>query len=328
MMQRLSVVIPNYNYGEFVRAAIESALAVDWPDVEVIVVDDGSTDDSVAVIESFGDRIQFLQQPNAGPRVACNNGYAHSTGDVVIFLDSDDQLVPSVAKKVAAVLRPGVSKVQFQMQRVDADGIAFDKPFPSFWGTPEPAEILRWMLATSAYPTAPGSGNAYTRDFLEKLFPIDDRCGDSTDSSVLAAAPILGDVLTIAEPLALYRIHGSNRSSLRADPARFPKQLVRAYQRQNFAESLVAGQDTGSGVLKPMFRGRHLLQLRVSERRLLGSSTLPGDGWLRMLGDCFLVPFAPGPEGVSHRILNSAWCLATLIAPRPLAERLINARFN
>ncbi len=108
-LRRLSVVVPNHNYGQFVGSAIDSALAVDWPEVEVIVIDDGSTDDSWSVIRSFGSRITAIRQERSGPRVACNAGFAASTGDVVIFLDSDDLLDPAIGREIAAVWRPGVS---------------------------------------------------------------------------------------------------------------------------------------------------------------------------------------------------------------------------
>jgi len=67
---RLSVIIPNYNYDQYVGAAIESALAIDWPDVEIIVVDDGSTDNSRAVIEAFGSKITAIFQENASQAAA------------------------------------------------------------------------------------------------------------------------------------------------------------------------------------------------------------------------------------------------------------------
>ena len=78
--RRLSVVIPNYNYARYIGRAVSSALAVDWPDVQVVVVDDGSTDESLQVLDPFRSRITVLQQENAGPRVACNRGFAVSTG--------------------------------------------------------------------------------------------------------------------------------------------------------------------------------------------------------------------------------------------------------
>jgi cellulose synthase/poly-beta-1,6-N-acetylglucosamine synthase-like glycosyltransferase len=325
-MGRLSVVIPNYNYGRFVGSAIGSALAVEWPEVEVVVVDDGSTDDSASVIRGFGSRITAIFQPNSGPRVACNVGYAACTGDVVIFLDSDDVLDPLIAREIADAWYPGISKVQVQMQRIDSAGRAVGGVFPKYRRVPSPAEIRHWMTTTTAYPTPPGSGNAYARSFLDQLFPLDDRCGDATDSACLAAAPFLGDVVTIAKPLVLYRQHGSNRSSLAADPHRLPAQIHRALQRHRFAQSVSAGPGTED--LAPLFRSRHLLQMRVAERRVgQGAPPLPTDSRGRMLRDSFVNLVGPGPESAWLRVAILVWCLAALTAPGPLARWLIRRRF-
>ncbi|MFW2513784.1 glycosyltransferase family 2 protein [Demequina sp. SO4-13] len=325
-MRRLSVVMPNFNYEAFVGAAIDSALAVRWPDVEVVVVDDGSTDGSRDVIESYGTRITAIFQDNAGPRVACNTGFAASTGDVVIFLDSDDVLEPSVAQHIADAWGPGISKVQFPMTRIDRHGNPAGGVFPAFDRVPTPDQIRTWMRATSAYPTPPGSGNAYSREFLERLFPLDGRCGEDTDSSTLAAAPFLGDVVTLSTPLVRYRQHGENRSFLLSDEGRFAQQIDQAYRRHLFALE-VSGSELDD--LRPLFRGRHLLQLRVAHRRLRPHERpIPTDSAWRMFRNALSAPFAPGPEGIAHRVMVSGWSLATLMAPRPLARRLIAARFR
>jgi len=88
---RVSIVIINYNYGRFVRAAIESALA-QTQKTEVIVVDDGSTDESAIVIEPYADRVAVVSKENGGHTSAVNAGYEASSGEVVIFLDADDYL--------------------------------------------------------------------------------------------------------------------------------------------------------------------------------------------------------------------------------------------
>ena len=325
-MRRLSVVIPNYNYDEYVAVAIESALAVEWSDVEVIVVDDGSTDGLLSIIQEYADRVTVVTQQNSGPREACNAGFARSTGDVVIFLDSDDVLDPSIAIELSAVWRVGVSKIQVQMERIDRQGASVGSIFPRFDNVPDPATIRHWMRRTSAYPTPPGSGNAYSREFLVQLFPVDGRCGDAADSACLAAAPFLGDVLTIPLPLVSYRVHGENRSNLVADPNRFTRQVERAYQRQLFAVE-VSG-DSPARPLAALFRGRPLLQMRVAERRMVGGPVpIPTDGRWRMLGDAFASIAAPGPESFAQRILIAGWCIAVLAAPRPLAHRLVRRRF-
>lgn len=329
-MRRLSIVIPNYNYGRFVGQAVSSALAVEWADVEIIVVDDGSTDDSLEVLAGFAGRITVIAQENQGPRIACNRGFEASRGDAVVFLDSDDLLEPSIAREVAMVWRPGISKVQVQMRRVDAYGRTNGRAFPDYRSTPSPQDVRHWMTATSAYPTPPGSGNIYSREFLERLFPLDGRCGDATDSACLAAAPYLGDVVTVPRPLVRYRVHGGNRSGLLADPSRFTRQIERAYQRHLYAQE-VSGLAEGplEQRVVPLLRGRHLLQMRVAESRVCaGRPPVPTDGRLRMFRDSVTSLTAPGPESVVHRLVVTAWCLGTLVAPAALARRLVTWRFR
>ena len=89
---KLSVIIANYNYADFVGAAISSALAVDWPDKEVIVVDDASTDDSRSVIDGFRGKVAPYFRPKSHQLGAHIFGFEQSTGDVIIFLDADDLL--------------------------------------------------------------------------------------------------------------------------------------------------------------------------------------------------------------------------------------------
>ena len=96
---RVSVVIPTYNRAEFVREAIESVLQQDYPDVELIVVDDGSRDCTAAVVGEFGPALRYLWQENRGVSAARNCGVAASTGDLIAFLDSDDLWAP---RKVSA----------------------------------------------------------------------------------------------------------------------------------------------------------------------------------------------------------------------------------
>jgi hypothetical protein len=151
------------------------------------------------------------------------------------------------------------------------------------------------MSATAAYPTPPGSGNAYSREFLDRLMPLGDQCGDATDSACLAAAPYLGDVVTVPKPLVGYRIHGGNRSGLRVDPRRFAAQIDRTVARHGFARGL-AGPPAMDPVSE-LRRGRHRLQMRVAAHRVCaGVRPLLADTRAGLARDAVLSPFAPGPE--------------------------------
>jgi glycosyltransferase involved in cell wall biosynthesis len=327
-MKRLSVVITNYNYEQYLAMAIQSALDLRWDDLEVIVVDDGSTDASRTVIEGFGDRVRVLLTENASQRVAANRGYATSTGDVVVFLDSDDVLPPDLPTQLASAWSPSVSKVQFQMQRIDERGQSIGIPFPRFCPVPRSADIRRWATTTSAYPTPPNSGNAYARWFLDRIFPIQPEVGDFSDSACLAAAPFLGEVVSVPGVVVGYRQHSANDSDLVKDHLRFPREVARARARWRFARQAV-GEPADKIDERPLFRGRELLQLRIASRRVAPQvRPLPNDGWARMLLDSLRSPFQIGPESCGHRVLVAVWCLAMLIAPSCGARQLLLARYG
>ena len=326
-MQRLSVIIANHNYEKYVAQAIRSALDLRWDDVEVIVVDDGSTDGSRAVIEGFADRVKVLLTENATQRVAANRGFALSTGDVVVFLDSDDVLPTNLAERLAQIWTPAVSKAQFQVQRINRTGTVLGPPFPPYTPVPTPADIQRWASSTSAYPTPPGSGNAYARWFLDLIFPLGPTAGDAPDSACLAAAPFFGDVVSLPGVVVGYRQHGDNDSDLLKDNRRFPREVARARARWLYARQ-IRGQRADDSDERPLFRSRELLQLRIASRRMAPASRpLPRDTWLRMLLDSLRAPFQIGPESVAVRLAISSWCIGTLIAPLPWARRLVAARY-
>jgi glycosyltransferase involved in cell wall biosynthesis len=100
-----TVLITSYNYAAFLPEAIDSALGQTHPEVEVVVVDDGSTDDSRETIARYGDRIVPVLQENAGQASATNAGFAASRGDIVCLLDADDFFAP---EKVAEAPPPSV----------------------------------------------------------------------------------------------------------------------------------------------------------------------------------------------------------------------------
>src|SRR5437763_447547 len=106
-MKTVSVIIPAYNFARYVPEAIDSVLAQTYAPFEVIVVDDGSTDDTPKVLAAYGNRIRAIRQVNQGVAAARNTGLAAAGGEYVAFIDSDDTWEPR--------------KLQLQMDRFDAD---------------------------------------------------------------------------------------------------------------------------------------------------------------------------------------------------------------
>lgn len=115
----VSVVIPTYNYGHFVCEAVESALAQTYPSVEVIVVDDGSTDDTRERLSVYSNRIRYIHQHNQGLSAARNAGIQAALGKYVALLDSDDQYHPEFVAKLLPLIndRPELALVGSQYMK-------------------------------------------------------------------------------------------------------------------------------------------------------------------------------------------------------------------
>jgi glycosyltransferase involved in cell wall biosynthesis len=323
----LSVVIPNFNYADFIGQAIESALNLDWPAVEVIVVDDGSSDGSRAVIEKYGGRVTPIFQANAGQRAACNAGFSRSRGDVVIFLDSDDLLDRSLMTELSAVWHPGVSKVQFQMKIVDASGQPTGAFLPQFDVIPTAGQIRNWVLAAGAYPTPPGSGNAYARTFLNQIFPLEGT-ESASDSYCVSAAPWLGDVVTVAKPLVSYRVHGRNDGAMsQMHASRFGRELSRAKWRFRYAQRMArsVGLALDDAVFDKSLTSLpyRLASLRVAPER----HPVQGDSVAAAMADFATAFFVEQGLSLRSRTALMAWAALVAGAPRELAERLVLWRF-
>ncbi|MEL6891289.1 MAG: glycosyltransferase [Actinomycetota bacterium] len=211
-----SIVVTNHDYERHVAAAVRSALAqrTDDRDVEVIVVDDGSTDGSLDVLREFGDEITLVTQPNGGQGSAFNAGFATSVGDVIVFLDADDTLEPDlVARLIDRFADPRVGRVQFPLRTIDADGRDLGGTIPCA-GDDLAAGDLRRELAR--FPDdlrwQPTTGNAFRRSVLESILPMPTApyriCADYYLSNL---SPLHGEVAVLDRPGGAYRIHGANR---------------------------------------------------------------------------------------------------------------------
>jgi hypothetical protein len=210
---RVDVIIDNFNYAQYLGAAIDSALAQTYHDTKVIVVDDGSTDSSRDVIDRYGNAIVPVLKENGGQASAFNVGLERSDGDVVLFLDADDMLLPQATGRIAAAFaaQPELAKVHFRMEVVDGDGRRTG-------GVKPPAHIrlpsgdLREATARYAFDLArpPTSGNAFAARVLQAIMPLPVLSPTAADWYIVYAAGLFGPVAAIDEPMALYRVHSAN----------------------------------------------------------------------------------------------------------------------
>jgi glycosyltransferase involved in cell wall biosynthesis len=208
---RASIVVNTYNHERFAREAIDSALAQTHDDLEVIVVDDGSSDDTPRIVDSFGDAVVAVLKTNGGQASAINAGFARTSGDFVVFLDGDDLLYPSAASRIADVVAPTTGKVHWPLDVIGEGGERTGEVFPR---RPLPEGDFRQYALTNPPPfvlSPPTSGNAWSRAFLETALPMpEEPFFYGADTYLFELAPLFGPVALIAEPQGAYRRHASS----------------------------------------------------------------------------------------------------------------------
>jgi tetratricopeptide (TPR) repeat protein len=123
-LSRVSVIIPTYNRSKLLQLAVESVLAQTYPAVEIIVVDDGSTDDTEAVMEQYAGRITYIKQDNQGVAAARNAGIRVASGEYLNFLDDDDRFMPAKIERQVQILdsRSEIGLVHCRYYHIDEDG--------------------------------------------------------------------------------------------------------------------------------------------------------------------------------------------------------------
>jgi glycosyltransferase involved in cell wall biosynthesis len=215
--KRVSIVINNYNYRPFVRQAIESALTQTYQNIEVIVVDDGSTDGSVDLIKEYADRATVILKENGGQASAFNVGVTRATGDLVLLLDSDDYLFPNAVETCVSQFPDGYSRVFFRLCVVDAQGnpmlgsrVAL--PFMEFDGS-----AIAAAAEGIGFPSVPTSGNVFDARQLKAILPIpEDEYRICADAFVLIQTAVTGPVRSVDQELGAYRVHGGNQYTEKA----------------------------------------------------------------------------------------------------------------
>jgi glycosyltransferase involved in cell wall biosynthesis len=213
----VSILISNYNYARYIGDSIQSALDQTYSNIELIICDDGSTDDSVRVIEEYerkDARLRLIRQANGGQASGFNAAYYASRGEIIALLDSDDLFLPDKVERVVANFQKN-SDAGFGLHRViriSADhrrqGVwPMSAPLPSGWYG------ARMMNDGGVLPyMPPTSGLSLRREVAERIFPLSlevplVKCPDQL---ITRLAPLLTRVTQVEEALAEYRLHGEN----------------------------------------------------------------------------------------------------------------------
>ncbi|MCY7276618.1 MAG: glycosyltransferase [Phormidesmis sp. CAN_BIN44] len=234
----VSVIIDNYNYAAFLGQAIESVLSQTYKNFELIVVDDGSTDDSPEVLSAYGDRITAIFQSNAGQGEAFNRGIAHAKGQIICFLDADDYFHPDKLAKVVEAFQAHPNWVQLSHQCIAVDEAGTPIKFGSSVKSFDHGDVRNLLLRVGKYKWMRVSGRAYRREALEKVIPMVSGKADSADAFLLVTVPFYGEVGGIEDSLMFYRVHGKNRHARTTDLNHLVRgrELIAAYIDQAVAK--------------------------------------------------------------------------------------------
>ena len=203
----VSVVIPTYNYGRFIGEAIRSVLAQTLPPSEIIVVDDGSTDQTATVVEAFGDVVRYIRQDNAGVCAARNRGVNESMSELIAFLDADDTWEPTNLEKQVArfEIDDEVGLVHCGMREFDT---ATGETIRFYLDGAE--ECVAESLLLWEGPTIVGPGAiTISRKAFDRVGGFDTRMKVGEDWDFCYRVARLFKIGFVAEPLVNYRKHAA-----------------------------------------------------------------------------------------------------------------------
>ncbi len=235
---RISVIITNYNYEDFLPFAIESVLNQTYSNVECIVVDDGSTDGSVDAARRYTS-VTLVSKRNGGQVSAVIEGVSRASGELIIFLDSDDTLYPFACSTVAAEYEPDVELYQYGLAVVNEAGARIGSYPNAALLTRGQAEAA---LCHGAFPCSPTSGNAFSARHVNRMVK---RVGSQQryfiDGYLIYSAPFFGRLKQIHGELGSYLVHGKNVSlSAGINRVSAEKSLRNAlWQREGIVNALV-----------------------------------------------------------------------------------------
>lgn len=212
----VSVLMANYNYEKFITEAIESVLAQTYLNWELIICDDGSTDNSIEIVGEYckkDRRIKLLRKKNGGQASALNEAYYNSSGEIISILDADDTFFSVKLEKVVDAFKRD-SQSGFCIHKVlpiNAQGKQINKPIP--------VNLSMGFVALEAIRNGgkanvpPASGLSIRREVANYVLPLPTEFNSNADGILSELAQYITSIVSINEPLASYRLHSDNTTS-------------------------------------------------------------------------------------------------------------------
>jgi glycosyltransferase involved in cell wall biosynthesis len=301
-LPKISVVIACYNYARYVAGAIDSVLDQDYPHKEVVVVNDGSKDQSLEVIQRYASRVVIVNQSNQGHIAACNSGFQAWT--------------------------PSCAKVQYDLKIINAAGQDQGRRFCHFDARYTADRVKKQFANTMTYRWPVTAGNAYARSFLNEMMPL--TVSEAPDGLLNTVAPVFGDVITIPRALGSYRVHGANLwSSTGNDNSRLPKRIQHRRLEISMMQQYAKQRNVALPEVDALDHELPFINYRLMALKL--GMNYEGKDRDRAVGlawrGCHLAVKESLP--LSLKLSHVGWFMVLMLMPTRMAvESLIRLRFN
>ncbi len=300
---RVSVVTPAYNQAEFLEETILSVLAQDYPDLEYVVVDDGSTDGSAEIVERYADRLHWwTRQENAGQVAAINRGFEHTTGDLMAYLNSDDTFLPGAVSEMVTEFEANPELVM-----VYGDALYTD-PDSNRTGylTSRPWDPPTMVMNCDNHVVQPSS--MWTRRAWEQAGPFDERGYYFFDFEFYLRLSALGPVRRVPKPWSTYRLHPTSKSE--------GDQREKARDQLRFADAFLTSERLPDALRPYVRQGR-------ASARVAAANNIYREFELGRARRWLLEAFVLQPQSMSRLSLS---LVGKSLLPRSVVRRLRERR--
>jgi glycosyltransferase involved in cell wall biosynthesis len=232
-LPRISIATPSFNQGRFLERAINSVLEQDYPNTEFVVMDGGSTDESLEVIQRYASRIdRWRSGPDGGQSAAINTAWKDATGDVLAWLNSDDAYLPGTLKVVGAWFRDHPS----QCVLVDERGREIAR-------VGRPYSRRRMLLS---HQPIPQPSAFLRRELLDRIGLLDERLDYVMDYELFLRAAAVDAPAFVARPLSLATVHAASKTLAGRDRMVAERQAIRRRYARGLERPVVACQPIAS----------------------------------------------------------------------------------
>lgn len=217
-LPKVSIVTPSFNQAPFLEQTLRSVLEQDYPNLEYIVIDGGSSDGSLEIIHKYADRLAYWQsQPDQGQTDAINQGFARASGEILAWLNSDDLLLPGAVSAAVRALHehPEAAMVYGDALLINAEGKTIGK---------FPAAQTDYRKLRRGYVHIPQQASFFRADLWQQVAPLDVSFYFAMDYDLWVRLAALAPLVYVPEFWAAFRLHGAGKS-IAADDRCWPEML-------------------------------------------------------------------------------------------------------